>query len=72
MEKIKNFVSGLKPYTGFAVFILMALIVPVATISSLNSLFPTLNIPLNFDTYTATAFLLIVFTDYLSVNFNAD
>lgn len=40
-----------------AIVILLVLIMPIATIWSLNTLFPVLAIPLTFDTWVATIVL---------------
>lgn len=46
----------------FALIAFLIFIGPVASIWSLNTLFPTLNIPLNFDTWCAALILGGVFS----------
>jgi hypothetical protein len=47
----------MKLFAGLGIIILLIILAPVATIWSLNTLFPALNIPIGFDTWCAALIL---------------
>jgi hypothetical protein len=53
--------------TGIILIIALVILGPIATIWSLNTLFPSLNIPTNFDTWCAVVVLGGVFKSNITV-----
>jgi hypothetical protein len=53
--------------TGIILIIALVILGPIATIWSLNTLFPSLNIPTNFDTWCAIVVLGGVFKSNITV-----
>jgi len=51
--------------TGIILIVALVILGPIATIWSLNTLFPSLNIPTNFDTWCAVVVLGGVFKSYI-------
>jgi hypothetical protein len=47
----------IKLFAGIGFIVLLIILAPVATIWSLNTLFPVLNIPVSFDTWCAALIL---------------
>jgi hypothetical protein len=56
-----------KLFIGLALVVLAIALGPIAVIWSLNTLFPQLNIPLNFDTWCAAVVLAGVFKANVTV-----
>jgi hypothetical protein len=59
----------IKLFAGLAFIILLVIIGPIATIWSLNTLFPVLNIPMSFDTWVAALVLGGVFGGSTGLSF---
>ena len=53
--------------TGIILIVALVILGPIATIWSLNTLFPSLNIPTNFDTWCAVVVLGGVFKSNITV-----
>ena len=53
--------------TGIILIVALVILGPIATIWSLNTLFPSLNIPTNFDTWCAIVVLGGVFKSNITV-----